>query len=91
MTGYNIEYRDTRRKSWQKAGSVDKATTSWTQNKLVENNEYLFRVKAVNVAGESAPLETKDVVKPQAMEGRVDLLFFVCREGLVGCGRDGRV
>lgn len=64
VTGYNIEYRDARRTSWQKAGSVDKDTTIWTQSKLLEDNEYKFRVTAKNAKGESAPLETAEAVVP---------------------------
>ena len=64
ITGYNIEYRESRRGSWTKAGSVDKDTTSWTQSKLQEDNEYIFRVTAVNKKGESSPLEAQETIKP---------------------------
>ena len=64
LTGYVIEQRDKRRTQWAKAGSVDKDTTSFTASKLLEDNEYVFRVTAVNAEGESEPLESKDVVKP---------------------------
>ena len=63
LTGYVIEQRDKRRTQWVKAGSVDKDTTSFTASKLLEDNEYVFRVTAVNSEGESEPLESKDVVK----------------------------
>ena len=64
LTGYVIEQRDKHRTQWVKAGSVDKDTTSFTASKLLEDNEYVFRVTAVNAEGESEPLETKDVAKP---------------------------
>ena len=64
LTGYVIEQRDTRRTQWVKAGSVDKDTTAFTAAKLLEDNEYVFRVIAVNAEGESQPLESKDVAKP---------------------------
>lgn len=70
ITGYNIEYRESRRASWQKAGSVDKDTTSWTQAKLLEDNEYVFRVTAVNKKGESAPLEAQETAKPLKAPGK---------------------
>ena len=65
VTGYNIEFRDTKRETWQKAGSVDAETTVWTQSKLLDDSEYVFRVTAVNQQGESAALETDTTIKPQ--------------------------
>ena len=65
LTGYVIEKRDARRTQWVKAGSVDTDTTSFTASKLLEDNEYVFRVVAVNAEGESEPLESKDAAKPK--------------------------
>ena len=65
LTGYVIEQRDTRRTQWNKAGSVDKDTTSFVASKLIEDNEYVFRVTAVNAEGESQPLESKEATKPK--------------------------
>ena len=65
LTGYVIEQRDKRRSQWIKSGSVDKDTTTFVASKLLEDNEYVFRVTAVNAEGESQPLESKDVAKPQ--------------------------
>ena len=48
-----------------KAGTVPKDTTTFTCSNLLEGNEYIFRVVAVNDEGESAPLESKELVKPQ--------------------------
>ena len=70
LTGYVIEKRDTRRKQWVKAGSVDKDTTTFVASKLLEDNEYVFRVMAVNAEGESEPLESKDVAKPKQPLGK---------------------
>lgn len=64
LTGYVIEQRDKRRTQWVKAGTVDKDTTSFTASKLLEDNEYVFRVLAVNAEGEGEPLESKDAAKP---------------------------
>ena len=77
ITSYNIEYRDARRTSWTKAGSVDKDTTVWTQDKLLEDNEYVFRVIAVNAKGESEPLESKDIVKPKQPIGKARIFLLV--------------
>ena len=65
LTGYVIEKRDMSRNQWLKAGSVDKDTTTFTASKLLEDNEYMFRVTAVNAEGDSEPLESKDVAKPK--------------------------
>ena len=59
LTGYVIEQRDTRRAQWVKAGDVDKDTTSFKVSKLLEDNEYVFKVIAENAEGQSAPLESQ--------------------------------
>lgn len=71
LTGYVIEQHDARRTQWTKAGSVDKDTTSFTASRLLEDNEYVFRVIAVNAEGESQPLESKDVAKPKQPLGEI--------------------
>lgn len=47
-----------------KAGSVPADTTTFKVDKLIEGNEYMFRVTAVNDEGDSQPLESVDSVKP---------------------------
>ena len=76
LTGYVIEQRDTRRTQWVKTGSVDKDTTTFVASKLLEDNEYVFRVTAVNAEGESEPLESQDVAKPKQPICKCFLLFF---------------
>lgn len=73
VTGYNVEYRDVRTPTWLKAGSVDAETTIWTQNKLLDDTEYMFKVTAFNKMGESTALETDTLVKPQKPLGEVVL------------------
>ncbi|KAK7507540.1 hypothetical protein BaRGS_00001475, partial [Batillaria attramentaria] len=65
LKNYIIEYRDARRTTWMRAGTVGKDTTTFTCANLTEGNEYTFRVIAVNDEGESPPLESKETVKPQ--------------------------
>ncbi|GFO38541.1 titin, partial [Plakobranchus ocellatus] len=62
---YIIEHRDLRRSTWTKAGTVPGDATTFTADKLLEGNSYMFRVTAVNAEGESQPLESQDTVKPQ--------------------------
>ena len=64
LTGYVVEQRDAKKTKWVKAGSVDKDTTIFVASKLLEDNEYVFRVTAVNAEGTSEPLESKDIAKP---------------------------
>ena len=65
ITNYNIEVRESRRSMWGKAGSVDGQTTKFIAKKLVVDNEYIFRIKAVNSEGESQPLEGAESVTPK--------------------------
>ena len=55
---------------WSTAGEVDDKTTEFTAKKLVVDNEYYFRVKAVNDEGESLPLESDDTAKPKKKIGK---------------------
>ncbi|KAK3083483.1 hypothetical protein FSP39_023775 [Pinctada imbricata] len=58
---YVIEVRESRRKTWGRAGTVTPDTTKYTAKSLVINNEYFFRIRAVNAEGESTPLESDSV------------------------------
>ena len=61
--------REARRSMWSNVGSVDDVTTEFTVKNLVVDNEYYFRVKAVNEEGESLPLESDDKAKPKKKIG----------------------
>jgi len=63
ITGYVVEQRDANRTSWIKAGTVLPDKTTFTAARLIEDNEYVFRVIAENAEGQSKPLES-EVVKP---------------------------
>lgn len=76
ITGYNIEYRDVNKPTWDRAGSVDSTTLSWKQTNLLEDSEYVFRVTAVNRKGESAPLELQGTVKLK--KSALGLLILCC-------------
>ncbi|KAH9498302.1 hypothetical protein Btru_006487 [Bulinus truncatus] len=70
IKNYNVEYREVRRSTWTKAGSVPGDVTTLKMEKLMEGNEYIFRVTAVNSEGESQPLESLDTVKPEKPAGK---------------------
>ena len=74
VTGYVIEQRDTRRSTWTKAGTVNGETTSFTAARLIEDNEYIFRITAENKEGPSAALESQPV-KPCRPKGQYRNMF----------------
>ncbi|XP_038047566.1 titin-like, partial [Patiria miniata] len=55
ITEYIIEKRDMKRATWSKAGTTTSTELEFTVSKLLEGNEYLFRVSAVNKHGQSEP------------------------------------
>ena len=60
ITGYIVERRDIKRETWVKVDEVKATDLSLKVTKLVEGNQYLFRVKAVNAVGESEPTATEE-------------------------------
>ncbi|OZC09937.1 hypothetical protein X798_03043 [Onchocerca flexuosa] len=57
---YVIEKMDTSRGTWQEIGHFPDCTAKVT--KLVDGKEYKFRIKAINIQGESKPLETQEMI-----------------------------
>ncbi|ULT95623.1 hypothetical protein L3Y34_004374 [Caenorhabditis briggsae] len=57
---YIVEKMDTTRGTWQEVGTFPDCTAK--VNKLVPGKEYSFRVKAVNLQGESKPLEAEEPI-----------------------------
>lgn len=55
IIGYIVEKMDTSRGTWQEVGQFSSCDAK--VKKLITGKRYLFRVKAVNVIGESKPLE----------------------------------
>jgi len=63
ITQYVLEKRDmTRGGNWIQAATVDGATTKHVIGKLVEGNEYTFRVVAENKIGAGPPAELSQPV-----------------------------
>lgn len=57
LTGYVIEKRDAKRNTWMPVHTVDSSTNTYAVIKLLEGNEYFFRVSAENEVGVSEPAE----------------------------------
>ncbi|KHJ84916.1 fibronectin type III domain protein, partial [Oesophagostomum dentatum] len=57
---YRVEKMDTSRGTWQEVGNFPECTAK--VNKLIPGKEYQFRVMAVNLQGESKPLETTEPI-----------------------------
>jgi len=55
ITGYVIEKRDAKRNTWATGQNVNGQTTTFAVEKLLEGNEYYFRVSAQNDIGTSEP------------------------------------
>ena len=55
ITGYKIEKRDAKRDNYIKVGETEADKLEIKSTKLVEGNQYHFRVYAVNEIGESEP------------------------------------
>ena len=62
ISGYVIERRDARRDSYISGATVDADTLHAVVKKLVEGNQYYFRVSAQNEIGVSQPAETTEAV-----------------------------
>uniref|UniRef100_A0A1I7VVS1 non-specific serine/threonine protein kinase n=1 Tax=Loa loa TaxID=7209 RepID=A0A1I7VVS1_LOALO len=57
---YIVEKMDTTRGTWQEVGHFPDCTAKVT--KLIDRKEYKFRIKAVNMQGESKPLGTQEMI-----------------------------
>lgn len=60
MLHYVVEKMDTSRGTWQEVGTFPDCSAK--VNKLVPGKEYQFRVKAVNLQGESKPLVAEEAI-----------------------------
>lgn len=65
ISGYIIEKRDAKRNTWTPVENVDSNTTTYAVQKLVEGNEYFFRVSAKNDmgTGEAAEIDRGTIAK----------------------------
>lgn len=70
---YIVEKRDATRRSWQKVGETKNLEI--TADKLVEGNQYFFRVFAENEYGVSEPVELPEPVTAKNQFGELFLCF----------------
>lgn len=61
ITHYIVERRETSRLNWVIVES-ECPTLSYVVTRLIKNNEYIFRVRAVNKYGPGVPAETQPIV-----------------------------
>ncbi|VVC89475.1 unnamed protein product [Leptidea sinapis] len=74
ITGYIIEFMDRDRGEFVKAAEVHGNVCQGTVPKLEEGNQYQFRVRAINKAGQSEPSENTNwhTAKPRFLKPRID-------------------
>ena len=82
MVSYAIELTEDGGRTWKEVDSVDAPTTVYTAKDLKEDQQYKFRVKAVNKVGAGEPL-VSDNVTPKRKIGEDQfvlcvLLFLIC-------------
>ena len=76
ITGYVVEKQDVKRQSWVQVDKVDAATRSLKATKLVEGNQYHFRVMAENDVGVSDPTQTDEPITAKLPFGK----YILCSQ-----------
>ena len=69
LKGYVIEKRDAKRNTWMPVQNVDSATVTFAVQKLLEGNEYFFRVAAENEIGVGEAAELFDGIVAKSPYG----------------------
>lgn len=83
ITNYVIELRDRTAVKWEAAMVCGASDRSATLNDVVENKEYIFRVRAENKAGVGRPSAATNPVK--IMDPIGELKAVVCNFGSAHC------
>ena len=78
ITGYLVEKKDIKRRSWQEATKTTDFKTTVT--KLQEGNQYLFRVSAENQYGISDPVELAEPITAKNPFSKCDTVLYVSKE-----------
>jgi titin len=69
LKGYVIEKRDAKRNTWMPVQNVDSTTVTFAVQKLLEGNEYFFRVAAENEMGVGETAELFDGIVAKSPYG----------------------
>lgn len=75
ITGYIIEKKSKHAKEWTKALEINEPKTKGLVLGLKENEEYQFRVKAVNKAGPGEPSDASDRIIAKARNCKYFIIF----------------
>jgi len=70
ITAYIIEKRDAKRNTWTQVEKVTGTTNTCSVQKLLEGNEYYFRVSAENDIGQGEPNELEAPIKAKCPYGK---------------------
>ena len=70
ISSYIIEKRDAKRNTWTPVDKVTGTTLTYAVQKLLEGNQYYFRVTAENDIGVSEPAELKQPVLAKCPYGK---------------------
>jgi len=70
ITAYIIEKRDAKRNTWTQVEKVPGTALTCDVPKLLEGNEYFFRVSAENKVGRGDAVEMESPVKAKSMFGK---------------------
>lgn len=79
ITGYVIEFKEKFGREWQTGIEVPGDCLSGTVPGLKENNQYEFRVRAINKAG---PGEPSDVTKPIIAKARFGMYTLLVKKNI---------
>ena len=74
ISAYIIEKRDAKRNTWTPVDKVTGLTLTYAVQKLLEGNQYYFRVSAENDIGTSEPVELKEPVLAKCPYGMFNVM-----------------
>lgn len=75
ISAYIIEKRDAKRNTWTPVDKVTGITLTYAVQKLLEGNQYYFRVSAENDIGTSEPVELREPVLAKCPYGMLSNFY----------------
>lgn len=76
ITAYCVEMREVRRSAWTKCAEIKPTHARCHVSGMLTDNEYMFRVSAINEEGQGPCLNSVDSAKPKKPIGKF-MKFFV--------------